>query len=564
MKLHHRLGILAISIQMALPTTSYALVLKPVSIDSAQGEPLYAEIPFSQATGKSPLRVSLAQPFEAGKAQAIDERKFSHLNFYVRQNGKGDGVIVITSSQPVQATAFDLLLKVEDGEQTKVHEVRGRLPSRVDRLQQQIEPQKLKPRVVDADQEKQLNLPTVSAQVGTDEKPLAISENLPPPLLAKNGTEKPSSANDTPNAQKNASNNLNIGLSAIANNPNIPTTPNLPSEIINQTVMPDSYVMGGSRKNTNQDTVTSTERASTGKKSGKQTKQNTANGTTAQKKGKQNRNNKAADQQNAEPVDQHIVQANQSVWEIAQQIAIRKKVSTDKVMQQIYENNQNAFINGQINMLKQGAVLSLPYEYQAAVRPASARKKREREQQAQQREEQQIARQEKRKQRNEQQQAKAEQAKAEQARQTTPKPVTPPPTVAPPTQQAQLSVVANNTGTASGTEKGTVAGVGKVTEGMISQIKNLRLGAWQVQSRVKTLDQQLKEKQQRIAILNARLAEIEQQLKSNQANKSTTSSNNNAVQKTTASAIATTGLASLLAMQTDLSSLTVFISGLIS
>lgn len=199
----------------------------------------------------------------------------------------------------------------------------------------------------------------------------------------------------------------------------------------------------------------------------------------------------------------------------------------------------------------------MPYEYQAAVRPASARKKREREQQARQREEeQQTARQEKRKQRQEQQQAKAE-----QARQTAPKPVTPPPTVA---QQAQLSVVANNTGTASGTEKGTVAGVGKVTEGMISQIKNLRLGAWQVQSRVKTLDQQLKEKQQRIAILNARLAEIEQQLKSNQANKSTTSGNNNAVQKTTASAIATTGLASLLAMQTDLSSLTVFISGLIS
>lgn len=561
MKLHHRLGILAISIQMALPTTSSALVLKPVSIDSAQGEPLYAEIPFSQATGKSPLRVSLAQPFEAGKAQAIDERKFSHLNFYVRQNGKGDGVIVITSTQPVQATAFDLLLKVEDGEQTKVHEVRGKLPSRVDRLQQQIEPQKLKPRVVDAEQEKQLNLPTVSAQVGTDEKPLPISENLPPPLLAKNGTERPSSSNDTSNAQKDASANLNIGLSAIANNPNMPTAPSLPSEVINQTVMPDSYVMGGSRKNTNQDSVVTSEKPASTKKSSKQGKQNTANATAAQKKGKNNKNSKApADNQNADPADQHIVQANQSVWEIAQQIAIRKKLSTDKVMQQIYENNQDAFINGQINMLKQGAVLSLPYEYQAAVRPASARKKRE--QQAQQREEQQAARQERRKQRDEQQQAKAE-----QARQTAPKPVTPPttqPSVTPPAQQAQLSVVANNTGTASGTEKGTVAGVGKVTQGMVSQIKSLRLSAWEVQSRVKTLDQQLKEKQQRIAILNARLAEIQQQLNSNQANKTTTSSNNNAVQKTTASAIATTGLASLLAMQTDLSSLTVFISGLIS
>ncbi|MFB2539263.1 MULTISPECIES: FimV family protein [unclassified Acinetobacter] len=523
MKFHHRLGVLAVSIQLALPTSSHALVLKPVKIDSSQGEPLYAEIPFSEANGNGPVRASLAQPFEAGKAQAIDERKMPNINFYVRRTGEGEGVIVLTSSQPTEATALDLLIKVDDGDQTKVHEVRGRLPSRVDRLQKQLEPQTAKTLVVDENEEKKVNLPTVSQTVSTNEKPLTISDNLPPPLIAKNGTPQPVPPSDTPAAQ--SQNKLNIGLSAIANQPN-------------QNVAPNTFVLTDARP-----TMPATPPVTA------QTRPQPSTTNTANNASKDNKATKKAATSNnssAAGVDQHTVQANQTLWEIAQQIAIRNKVSTDKVMKQIYDNNRDAFINGQANMLKQGAVLSLPYEYQAAVRPAASNNNATARNQNTQPAQQGTAR----------QQTRPAAPATTAAAVATPAPAKP-----------QLSVVANNTGTASGTGQGT-ASAGKVTEGMISQIQKMRLGTWEVQSRVKTMDQELKAKQQRIAMLDARLAELQQQLNATKdkkpANNTTANATAAGAKPATVSAIASTGLASVVALQTDFSSITTLLSGLIS
>jgi len=48
---------------------------------------------------------------------------------------------------------------------------------------------------------------------------------------------------------------------------------------------------------------------------------------------------------------------NESLWKIAQKIAVHTQQNTAKVMQQIKRNNKHAFIQGDSNRLRLGAKL---------------------------------------------------------------------------------------------------------------------------------------------------------------------------------------------------------------
>ncbi|MEG0488125.1 MAG: hypothetical protein RR575_09335, partial [Acinetobacter sp.] len=59
----------------------------------------------------------------------------------------------------------------------------------------------------------------------------------------------------------------------------------------------------------------------------------------------------------------HVVQANESLWTIASRIAAETHQSIPAVMKQIKENNANAFIQGDVNRIRRGAALNLAASY---------------------------------------------------------------------------------------------------------------------------------------------------------------------------------------------------------
>lgn len=63
-------------------------------------------------------------------------------------------------------------------------------------------------------------------------------------------------------------------------------------------------------------------------------------------------------QQNSE-TGQHIVKKNESLWIIASRLAVEQNRSVNVVMSEIKKNNEHAFINGHISKLKRGVTLNL-------------------------------------------------------------------------------------------------------------------------------------------------------------------------------------------------------------
>lgn len=486
MGLHNKFGVFLIGVNLLIPSLTQALVIQPVKIDSSQGEPLYAEIPFYNAESKSPIQVSMAQPSEMEHLSAANSNQLSHLNFYVRQNAQGNGVIVITSSRPVQEENLNLVLKISDGNQTRLQQLRTKLPNRIQRLQASLNKIQLQPKYINNEKDIQLNLPeTAPMPVQAANQPLLV-KNTPPPLLNNNQQTSvirptittveqtqlqktiPVTTAMPPSNQVSSPNNNNIQTSTTKTT-NIPTqnksdTPNLTISITQRQTLIES---------TKPITAVSTIATETPSQTNREISQNLST---------------QSDTSTNQQKSQHVVKANESLWGIASGVAQQQKISVQQAMQQIKMQNQHAFINGNVNRLRQGAILNLPNTYT----PNSAH------------------------------QPKAQTAKTESP---------PKQTVVTPQKQtdAHMSIVANQHGTLQGSTN--TNNVSKAHNELTIQVKQQRHTTLNLQNNVKQLDQQLKSKEQRIALLNARLAELEQQLKS----KKTTSTDSKTSQTTSKS-----------------------------
>lgn len=530
MRLQHKFGVTFIQIGLGLnlfaPILSHALSFDPVHIDSSRGEPLYAEIPFRNAQSQTPIKVSIAQPFEVGRNAVLDEAQYSHLNFYVRQNPQGDGVIVITSTRVIDANSVDLMLKIDDAGQVRMQQVRAALPTRIDRLKTSLNDTPLKPRYVANDQDLKLNLPEVAPL--KNEKQLQIANSAPPmmqankPIQAQNVATTPSQALTTasttnpqavavqPVPRQPAQNNVAqaVNQQAPSQQTATPTSAQrttapsmtpmrsaadiLPAQLtINVTrhadtasqnnvstvqanqAKPQPTTQPTAQKPITQKQVAQTASQQTTKKSN--VAKQTAQAKPPIKKSQEKVQSKKPQQSATTAKSKHQVKANESLWGIANQIAQKENIPVGQVMQQIQANNQHAFIGGNANQLKQGVVLNIPYEYQSV----------------------------------------ATVNKPTQQPVTKPalKPSTPAPIAKAEKQsQAHMSIVA---GDSKGTTQGSKAKGGdqKVSNELTVQLKQQRQNALNLQNNVRKLDRELVAKEKRIALLNARLAEIEQQLK---------------------------------------------------
>lgn len=473
MGISNKLGVFFVGVNVLLPVLAHALIIEPIKIDSSQGEPLYAEIPFHNANSQSPLQVSVAQPFELGIPEAVDPTKFAHYNFYVRQNNQGNGVIVITSNRPMNENNLNLVLKINDSGQVHIQQLRNKLPSRIERLQSSLQEKTLQPRMVVDEKALELNLPTTSNNETSGQA--LVVQQTPPPLLNNNVTSVNASANTpttpappaivvTPmqaSPTTTESKNLSISVTRrLATDPVPSINVGLQSQIAK--TIPETSI----QDRTPPVTASPSEQVASAAAPAVSAPPAVTKAPT-----------KAAEAKE----QQHTVKANESLWAIANQIAKSQNVSINQVMKNIHEQNAHAFIDGNANRLKQGVILNIPTEYNMPVI------------------------------------AKAEPpVKPAQINKPTPNSA-----AAPQKQtQAHMSIVANDSkGAAQGANKAGQSTSAQQNE-LTVQLKQERSATLDLQNNVRQLDQQLKQKENRIALLNARLAELEQQLKLRQTEQS--------------------------------------------
>ena len=177
---------------------------------------------------------------------------------------------------------------------------------------------------------------------------------------------------------------------------------------------------------------------------------------------------------------QHVVQRNESLWSIAQQIASQIQQPVAKVMNQIKAQNEHAFIGGNANRLRQGSRLNFnlnttPSRQNTAINQIAAQTTHPRSGQAKYR-----------------------------------------------LQQAEMSLVAeSNQDSSNGSAKKDTLQQ-KTSADLSLKVMTAREKTVTLQRNVTQLELALRNKEQRIQLLNARLAELQDQLKVQQETKKPT------------------------------------------
>ncbi|MCH2018306.1 MULTISPECIES: type IV pilus assembly protein FimV [Acinetobacter] len=422
----------------------YAITLDPIQIQSAPGDLLYAEMNFQQADPNANLQVSLATP-EDLSALGVTHQPPGNLNFYTRQNGQGSGVIVITSSRPVIDPELNIVVKISEGSATRLQHIKT-----------VIKPSSIK--------KTENNESTLSPQFIVNEKDIAL--NLP----ESTRYASPTSASTTNNSNGEHSLSINSGTAPAINTNSSNTlsansSTQLTQQVTTATTPDQTEIKPTSAKTpTNNSPKTPVKNLTAQKKS---VPQKALNQNPAKKQSLSSYKGPASS-------GKYVVQRNESLWSIANRIAAKTKQPVAKVMHDIQTQNRHAFIQGDVNRLRQGIALNLAHS--PAAKPQQNKSKTD------------IAH-----------TAKSTSGKAKYR-----------------LQQAEMSIVAENSQNSThGSAKKSTQQSQNNTE-LAVKVMTTREKTVTLQRNVTKLNQTLRLKDQRIQLLNARLAELQQQLQAQQ------------------------------------------------
>ncbi|OCZ70805.1 FimV family protein [Acinetobacter pittii] len=422
----------------------YAITLDPIQIQSAPGDLLYAEMNFQQADPNTNLQVSLATP-EDLSALGVTHQPPGNLNFYTRQNGQGSGVIVITSSRPVIDPELNIVVKISEGSATRLQHIKT-----------VIKPSSIK--------KTENNENTLSPQFIVNEKDIAL--NLP----ESTRYASPTSASTPTDSNSEYSLSINSGTApAINTNPSNTLSANPSTQVAQQVTAattPDQTEIKpiSAKTPTNNSPKTPVKNLTAQKKS---VPQKALNQNPAKKQSLSSYKGPASS-------GKYVVQRNESLWSIANRIAAKTKQPVAKVMHDIQTQNRHAFIQGDVNRLRQGIALNLAHS--PAAKPQQNKSKTD------------IAH-----------TAKSTSGKAKYR-----------------LQQAEMSIVAENSQNSThGSAKKSTQQSQNNTE-LAVKVMTTREKTVTLQRNVTKLNQTLRLKDQRIQLLNARLAELQQQLQAQQ------------------------------------------------
>ncbi len=412
MVLHKRLltslssGLLPLfSVSLLSASFSHALVIQPVQVKSALGEPFYAEIALSDL-GSLPLKdivVGLANPQELADLGIKAGSYQGTLNFSVQSQSGDRGVIIVRSKQPINEPFMDFVLRIKNGQNTRLKHINA-----------MIDPPVNHKKIINL----QPQLQTANSTA------INLASSSTPTFEA---TQNPSSQSLNAKAERQLA-VINAPPPSMNTQPqgSTPVKPQMPK----RAPVPAEIEVSTAPKN------------------------------------------KAA---------KHIVKNNESLWKIAKQLEPELQQPIGQIMQRIRDMNQDAFIAGDPNQLKRGATLVLPENSQKSTLVAAP------------------------------QAVPPKQPATKTPTNTTTAPVTRSGRL----PKAELTLVAPTVqGSAHGnSDTGQNVSSQPLPREIVLKIGQERRKTVLMQHEVTELDAQLALNDKKIAMLNAKLAQLEQQLK---------------------------------------------------
>ena len=497
----------------------YAINVDPVQIQSAPGELLYAEMTFRQSDINLPIEVSLASPEDLLSIGASHQPP-GHLNFFTRRSNNGTGVITITSSRPMTERELNIIVKIKEGNAARLQHIRTPLQAKTDLLKASLKQNErpLAPVVVVSEKDIALNLP-VSSHYSTAasaasnkppvlEKPLALQRTAPP-VLSNISIPKtafaPAVMTSSPAIQAQA-------IAPVLKSEAV-TAPDIQAPVKTAAALSDSVKTSqatlaspapaaASTTNKPTSTIPANQSASAPNKANMQkaveshSDHQTASSDPLVKKFAEEQARKSTGSANpvktpapvttkASPVKAtpnqtqptYVVQSNESLWGIASRIAQQQQRPVNEVMQQIKKDNEHAFIGGNANRLRKGAALNFNTTHPT---PAPM--------------------------------------KVTAAKQTE-LPSKPTGKTKYRLNQAEMSLVAENQRDSGQVSANQNTERNQTSKELSLKVMTAREKTVKLQRNVTELELALNQKDHRIQLLNARLAQLQQQLKAQQADK---------------------------------------------
>ena len=453
----------------------HAISIDPVQVQSAPGELLYAEIHFRHSDTSVPLNASLASA-EDLLSMGTGHQPPGHLNFFTRRDGAGNGVITITSSRPVTDAELNFIVNIKEGNASRLQSIKTplkRSPTNNASAQARANERPLAPVIIVNEKDIALNLPTstlyTAKPVIAAEQPLLLSKKAPPSLIQAPIT--------TPVA---------IESPVHVQNYAVPTS-NAP-QIQASTTLKDSSTTASSQNSATAKiapTAPTPANESTGISQDPLAKKYADE--IAQKRAIKPVENAPVKAQTATPTaqpvktgaaaTQYVVRSNESLWGIASRIAAEQNRPVGEVMKQIKTSNEHAFIQGDVNRLRRGAALNIaggkPQKEPTKVSAAEL--------------------------------AKTPSSQSGKAKYRL--------------NQAEMSLVAEKSQDSAQASANNSSEKNKTSKELSLKVMTSREKTVKLQRNVTQLELALNQKDHRIQLLNARLAQLQQQLKAQQADK---------------------------------------------
>ena len=352
----------------------YAITLDPLQIQSAPGELLYAEMSFHQADANSKLDVSLATPEDLMMLGAIHQPPAA-LNFFTRRNNKGEGVIVITSSRPMTDAELNIIIKIQENGAVHLKHIRQPIRQKTQIAAAKSSNEKtLAPKYIVSEKDIALNLPEstrYNANSATNSKETNLKQekllNAPfalPPALNIPESKAPvvTAISVAPPAKAEQTTTIHAASNTQATTPKIlstaqkPATPTIKQEVQQAAVVQATNAQPANENIPAEKPIQNTENKLVEKKQDTMAEYQAKNKEQPIKQPPPQSTPSAASGENSQ--QQHLVRRNESLWSIAQRIAGQTQQPVYKVMNQIKAQNEHAFIGGNANRLRQGAHLN--------------------------------------------------------------------------------------------------------------------------------------------------------------------------------------------------------------
>ena len=352
----------------------YAITLDPLQIQSAPGELLYAEMSFHQADANSKLDVSLATPEDLMMLGAIHQPPAA-LNFFTRRNNKGEGVIVITSSRPMTDAELNIIVKIQENGAVHLKHIRQPIRQKTQIAAAKSSNEKtLAPKYIVSEKDIALNLPEstrYNANAATNSKETNLKQEkllnapfaLPPalnipeskaPVVTAISVAPPAKTEQTTTIQ--AASNTQATTPKILSTEQKPATPTIKREVQQAAVVQAANAQPANANIPAEKPIQNTENKLVEKKQDTMAEYQAKNKEQPIKQPPPQSTPSAASGENSQ--QQHLVRRNESLWSIAQRIAGQTQQPVYKVMNQIKAQNEHAFVGGNANRLRQGAHLN--------------------------------------------------------------------------------------------------------------------------------------------------------------------------------------------------------------